>query len=310
MEKNHIEVLSMNGGYIQSLALDRYWKVAIKGRTWTPINISATLPIVEAQWNSELRKSNPWEWATTEKWPVSDEHERKDSLELIQKLLQGPNLAAEHMDMVIEYTMKNIEDLHPGLRDKFHQVSLDKTQFCIYMLGASELDTVHEFFKELQELYKNNSAICKIPIPITMDLIEGRILLNGDSLCLLFGKNSLQGGSTSGTYTKKSSHIDKNASSATYAPEIDDSVPPNGDVGNNSEREINVSTIGTGSLRVADLIVSRRECFDCKKFQILVRNTLLPNGQLIAQLAKGEVSLLAADIKDKLAAAISLSNKC
>ncbi|KAF9619529.1 hypothetical protein IFM89_007277 [Coptis chinensis] len=229
MEKNHIEVLSTEQGSVQCLALDRYWKAAIKGRTWIPINTSAALPIVEAQWNSELRKSNPWEWATTEKWPVSDDHERKDSLELIQKLLQGTNLAAEHMDMVIEYTMKNIEDLHPGLGDKFRQVGLDKTHFCICMLGASELDTVHEFFKELQELYKNNSAIRKIPMPITMDLIEDRILLNGDSLCLLFGKNSLQGGSTSGTYTEKSSHIDKNASSATYAPEIDDSVSPNSD---------------------------------------------------------------------------------
>ncbi|KAF9622359.1 hypothetical protein IFM89_031162, partial [Coptis chinensis] len=81
MEKNHIEVLSTEQDYVQCFALDGYWKAAIKGRTWTPINTSATLPIVESLWNSELRKT-------------------------------------EHMDMVIEYTMKNIEDLPIGLEDK------------------------------------------------------------------------------------------------------------------------------------------------------------------------------------------------
>ncbi|KAF9602187.1 hypothetical protein IFM89_025487 [Coptis chinensis] len=231
---NHLEGLSLE--HLPELlpsALEDDWNIMITNGEWTPIDMSAAVPILEARWRQvsklELSEIDSKQWAMSQVWPRSDDCERAQSLKDIQVLLKCILYATEHASLVIQYTIRKLQDCHPGLR--LCELGFDKMHLCICMLGASELDKICTFLQELQKLCKRYSSFPKMIEPRQVGLVKERIVLDGDSLCILFDEQLLQGDSSLGTYNVESNYIDE-SSSATFVLDSDqrDSGRPNSDM--------------------------------------------------------------------------------
>ncbi|XP_043726329.1 uncharacterized protein LOC122672887 isoform X2 [Telopea speciosissima] len=160
--------------------------------------------------NYELRDfdGNQWpkEYSLSQSWPLSDDSERTKLLERIhgmfQLLLRHKNLAASHLNKVIQYTMEELQGLAPGSWLLNH--GLDQTPLSICFLGASQLKKILKFLQELSHScglgrYSEKSTddsgsgtpVCEI---------KERIVLTGDSSSLLLDERLLWGELTPSIY--------------------------------------------------------------------------------------------------------------
>ncbi|KAJ4960996.1 hypothetical protein NE237_020906 [Protea cynaroides] len=160
--------------------------------------------------NYELRDfdGNQWskEYSLSLSWPLSDDSERAKLLERIrgmfQLLLRHKNLAASHLNKVIQYTMEELHSLAPGSRLLNH--GLDQTPLSICFLGASQLRKILKFLQELS----NSCGLSSYSEKTTDDSRSGtpgseikeRIVLTGDSSSLLLDERLLLGGLSRSTY--------------------------------------------------------------------------------------------------------------
>ncbi|PIA39126.1 hypothetical protein AQUCO_02700364v1 [Aquilegia coerulea] len=179
---------------------------------------------------SKVKECSDGEGFLSPCWPIANDSDREWLLEkarlLFELLLKTDALAADHVNKVIQYTMKKLQVLYPGLR--FSELGLNQTQICICFLNASQIGRVLEFLGELWQFSMKKNTGNKSE---TDEFLHSRILecdirercfLDGD--LILVHKQSLRGESTLAVYT------DADAS-ATFVPDGDqrDTGPPNSD---------------------------------------------------------------------------------
>ncbi|KAF5181228.1 Ubiquitin carboxyl-terminal hydrolase-related protein [Thalictrum thalictroides] len=132
-------------------------------------------------------------------WPIADDSERELLLEktrlLLEVLLKSDALAADHMNKVIQYTMKKLQILYPGLQLSGH--GLNQTHICIRFLDASQLGRILDFLGELfqfsmKKYTGNKSEINKhLHRSILECDIREKFFLDGD--LIFVDKQSLRG---------------------------------------------------------------------------------------------------------------------
>ncbi|KAE9602591.1 putative ubiquitinyl hydrolase 1 transcription factor C2H2 family [Lupinus albus] len=127
-------------------------------------------------------------------WPVSDDSERAKLLEKIhvvfEMLIRHKFLAATHLKKVIQFTMGEIQGLSSG--SQLVNRGVDQTPMCICFLGASQLKKILQFLQELSQACglgrypdKSNGPMNDSHNISQVPEIKEKIVLNGDSSCLL-----------------------------------------------------------------------------------------------------------------------------
>ncbi|XP_042509896.1 uncharacterized protein LOC122085504 [Macadamia integrifolia] len=160
--------------------------------------------------NYELRviDGNQWskEYSLSQSWPLSDDSERAKLLERIhgmfQSLLRHKNLAASHLNKVIQYTMEELQGIAPGSRLLNH--GFDQTPLSICFLGASQLKKILKFLQDIS----HSCGLGRYSEKTTDESCSGtpgceikeRIVLTGDSSSLLLDERLLRGELTPSTY--------------------------------------------------------------------------------------------------------------
>ncbi|XP_019463356.1 PREDICTED: uncharacterized protein LOC109362190 isoform X1 [Lupinus angustifolius] len=141
-------------------------------------------------------------------WPVSDDSERAKLLEKIhavfEMLIRHKFLASSHLNKVIQFTMGEIQGLAAG--SLLLNRGVDQTPMCICFLGVSQLKKILQFLQELSHAcglgrYPDKSTD---PMNDSHDInevpeIKEKIVLSGDSSCLLLDECLLPTQVTSGT---------------------------------------------------------------------------------------------------------------
>ncbi|KAF5178883.1 Ubiquitin carboxyl-terminal hydrolase-related protein, partial [Thalictrum thalictroides] len=199
--KKHVGVLSQELQSVIPIALPTDWESMLCSDTWKPIDKDVAFPLLEAQGKN-------WSSSKNRDLLFCDDPERKYLLKRIQKMLvmlqASEFLAADHVDVVIEYALRRLQHQCPGV--SLSELGLDSTYLCICFLDASELHRILEFLKILFDhsrsmITENNKSLgtyqyTSKPLCDTKD----RIVLRGYLLCLHMNKNSISGDSPSDIY--------------------------------------------------------------------------------------------------------------
>lgn len=132
-------------------------------------------------------------------WPVSKDSECASLLEKIsaifEVLIRHKYLAASHLSKVIQFTMDELQALIPG--SKLLNCGLDQSPICICFLGLPQLEKILKFLQDLShscglgKYPDKNSQINDANNVIQGSEIKEKIVLDGDSSCLLLDEDSL-----------------------------------------------------------------------------------------------------------------------
>ncbi|KAF9595038.1 hypothetical protein IFM89_036056 [Coptis chinensis] len=173
----------------------------------------------------ELVEYDVKQWARgyffSQRWPVTEDSERGILLRkirfLFKMIMDIDFLTAELVNKVIEYTMNKLKGLHPGSR--LLEIGLDQTHLCICLLDTPSLRAIFKFLSEMLRFVRT------IDLKDTIELLNTsgqgfhtevriiRIVLEDDSLCLLYDMQSIQG--------EESNYTDEDDTSATFSLDSD-----------------------------------------------------------------------------------------